>query len=273
MYPLDGQRMPLLVALSEIVPGTEGSAQPQVAVIALVQDEMPEYEVWGLARATAGGRRGLPALVQMTQTVEVAEEREPGALEWEVEQVVTASNCPSVRPVLAVDGQSHLHLAWLETGGFGQYRVVYASTAPEVKRAYNALTLWDVVNAVFSTALRLSVVVLAVGPMLLLWALVPLMGLLVYHMVTGEEGLDTARSRLMVGGALVVEVVLTFLFPPRVDIVWTPLRWVAPPITAALAAVLTARVLRRRGDSLLFTSFFLFTGVHGLLQLVVYFLL
>jgi len=270
LYPLDGQRTVLLVALSEMVRGPEGRADPQIAVLVLVQDQMPEYEVWGLAQVGGEGRPALPAPAREIGAMGRGQGQESVALAWEVEHIVTASGRPSVKPVLGVDDRSYLHLAWLETGGFGQYRVVYASTAPEVKRAYNALTLWDVVDAAFSTVLRLSVVVVTLVPMLILWALLPLAGLLVYHMVTGEEGVETVRSRLVLGGMLALEMALVFLFPPRVDVAWSSSRWVVP---AATAAVVTARVLRGRGDSLLFASFFLFTGLHGLLQLVVYFLL
>lgn len=269
MYPLKGQQSPLLVALSEMV-ATPGGMEPQIAVIALVQDQAPEYEVHGLAQVMPGGRHGLLVRTREMGTAGVSHGQE--AVGWETEHIVTASSRPSVKPVLTADDRGHLHLAWLETGGFGEYRVVYASTAPEVKRAYNALTLWDVVDTVFGGVLRLSVVVLAAIPMFILWALVPLLGLLAYHLATGEEGLESLRSWLVLGLMLVLEVALTFIFPPRVDVAWAPLRWVAPPVATILAAVSTVLVLRRRGDSLLFTSFFLFSGVQGLLQLILYFL-
>lgn len=270
MHALEGQRTPLLVALSETV-GEGWEAEPQIAVVAVAQGRMPEYEVWGLARATNGGRRAFPVLAQ--QAVGPPRELEPVTQEWEAEHVVTASNLPSVKPVLVIDDRSYLHLTWLEPGGFDQYRVIYASTAPDVMRAYNALTLWDVVDPVFRHVFRLSLVVLVSGPMLVLWALVPFGGLVLYHLITGEEDLDTTRPRLVLGAALALEVALTFCFPPRVVVVWPPLRWVAPVVTAALATAVTARMLRHRGDSPLFAWFFMFTGIHSLLLLAIYFLI
>lgn len=269
LSPLEGQETVLLVALSETVRGEEGQMGPQIAVLALARDQAPEYEVWGVARVE-GGQSALFA-----PAPKGAEERQ--SLGWEGldlrlpgEHLVSASSRPSIKPAICTDEHLYLHLAWLETGGFGQYRVVYASTAPEVKHAYNALTLWDVTDAIFSGVLRLSSVVLTVVPMLVLWALLPLMGLLVYHLATGEEGLERLRSRLMLGAALALEIALTFVFPPRTDLPWPVLRWVIPAATACIAAIATFRFSRRRGDSLLFTSFFFFTAVHGLLQLTVY---
>lgn len=272
MYPLEKQQEPLLVALSETVPTPQGRADPQVALVALVRDQTPEYEVWGLGQHPNRSRSGLALQISTPEQMGVLVEELP-ALGREREEVVTASTRPAIKPVLVMDRDSRLHMAWLEPGGFGRYRVVYASTSPSVMRAYNALTLWDVVDAVLTRLLRLSVVVLAVVPMAVLWALFPLTGLLIYHLVTGEEGLDTSRSRVVLGAMLVLEVALTLVFPPRLDMAWPLLRWVAPLATAAVAVVVTLSALRRRWDSILFGWFFVFTGVHGLLQLLLYFLL
>jgi hypothetical protein len=191
------------------------------------------------------------------------------------EQVVTASTQASMKPVLIADERSHLHLAWLDTGGFGRYRVVYASTAPEVMEEYNALGLWDAANAVFGNVFRLSTVIVGLVASLSMWAVVPLIGLVIYHLVTSEETLDTVRSRVALGMALAVEVMLTFALPPRIGVetTWPALRWVAPALTAAVTAAVAARVLRRRESVHLFVAFFLFTAINSLLQLLLYLLL
>ncbi len=188
------------------------------------------------------------------------------------EQVVTASAQASVTPILIVDDRSYLHLAWLDTGGFGRYQVVYASTAPEVMQNYNALTLWDVSNAVFSSLFRVSTVVVAVVVAFIMWAILPLLGLVVYHLVTGEETLSTVRSQVVLGAVLAVEVVLTFILPPRMGIeaAWPALRWVVPAATATVTAIVTSTILRRRGQGQLFVVFFLFTGLNSLMQMALY---
>jgi hypothetical protein len=108
-----------------------------------------------------------------------------------------------------------------------------------------------------------------------MWAVVPLIGLAVYHLFTSEETLDTVRSRVALGIALAVEVMLTFALPPRIGVeaTWLALRWVAPALTAGVAAVVTARIVRRQESAHLFVAFFLFTAMNSLLQLILYLLL
>lgn len=191
------------------------------------------------------------------------------------EQIITASPRASMKPVLAIDDRSYYHLAWLETGGFGQYRLIYASTAPEVLEEYNALTLWDVMDTAFSKLFRFSLLVVAVIMTFIMWAIIPLLGLAVYHLVTSEETLDTVRSRVVLVTVLAVEVALTLALPPRIagiEAVLPALRWGVPPVTAVVAGVVTASVMRRRGDIHLFATFFLFTILNNVLQMALFLL-
>ncbi|MDY7076386.1 MAG: hypothetical protein SXV54_05620 [Chloroflexota bacterium] len=191
------------------------------------------------------------------------------------EQVVTASSQASMKPVLIVDDRSYLHIAWLETGGFGEYNVVYASTAPEVVENYNSLTFIDTLNAAFDGVFRFSTVIVSLVAALATWAMIPLVGLVVYHVVTSEETLDTARSWTVVSATLILEVALGFVFPPRIGVetTWSAARWIVPSVTAVVAITITGGILRRQKDKHLFGTFFLFTGLNCLLQLVLYLLL
>ena len=190
------------------------------------------------------------------------------------EQVITASSQASLLPVLVADEHPYLHLAWLETSGFGEYSVVYASTAPKVIENYNALTPIDALNAAFNGVFQFSTIIVSLIGSLMLWAVGPLVGLVIYHVVTSDETLGSARSRVAVIAVLAVEVVLTFALPPRIgaDAAWPALRWVAPAVAALVAAVVTVGIVRRRDDTHLFGAFFLFTILNSLLQLVLYLL-
>jgi len=231
--PLDGPRTSPLVALSERMAGTGQEFDLQIALI------NPEQEL-------------------------AAEE-----------EVVTASSQASLKPTLIVDERSYLHLAWLETAGFGQYRVMYASTAPEVVGNYNAPTLWRVLDVAFTSVFQISVVLVGALASLAAWAVLPLVGLVVYHLVTSEETLDSVRSRVAIVAALAVEVGLSFALPPRfgIDATWVLLRWMVPIVAAAVAAGGTIGLLRRRPDKHLFTTFFLFTGIYCVLQVILYLVL
>lgn len=190
------------------------------------------------------------------------------------EDVVTASSRASLKPVLVKDDHSHLHVAWLETSGFGEYSVAYASTASEVIENYNTLTLLDIVDRVFDSVFRLSTLVVSLVGSLIAWACVPFVGLLIYHLTTNEETLATMRARLAIVAALGAEVVLTFMLPPNigVDVIWSASRWIVPTISAIVTAAVMARFIRRQEETHLFGAFFLFTVVNSVLQIVLFLL-
>lgn len=186
------------------------------------------------------------------------------------EQVVTASRQAVVKPAIAVDADGSLHVAGLQVAGSELYRVIYASTAPEVRRVYNAVTLFDVVDTVFNVIMQSALLVLTAIPMLLLWASLPMLGLIVYHWFSGDEELDRMRSRVALSLAIGLEIALTLIFPLRVEVAWPPFVWVAPLVTAILAGILTWRILQRRDQNILFLSFLTFTGLYVVLLWLAY---
>ena len=188
------------------------------------------------------------------------------------EEIVSASSAAALGSTLvSVDGSS-IHLAWLETAGFGKYRVIYASTAPEVVSAYNALTPQDAVDVLFSGLFDLSIVIISAIAGLMMWAVLPLVGLVVYHVLTSEESLETPGARLAVVVALIAEVGLAFALPPRfgMETGWQAIRWIAPAVSAALATGLTALLAPRLKENQLFLTFFLFTGVNTVIYTTLY---
>jgi hypothetical protein len=257
---LEGQYTPLPVAIGERVTGLGQNLAHYLISneSAIASGEDLELQIALITVGTVG-----------IEQDEIQDENEIG------EQIITASPRASMKPVLAIDDRSYYHLAWLETGGFGQYRLIYASTAPEVLEEYNALTLWDVLDIAFSKLFRFSLLVVAVILTFIVWAIIPLLGLVVYHLVTSEETLDTVRSRVVLVTVLAVEVALTLALPPRIagmEAILPTLRWGVPPVTAVVAGVVTASVMRRRGDIHLFATFFLFTILNNVLQMALFLL-
>lgn len=254
LWAIRGQYETLLVALTESIMTLDGP-QLQVSVIALRGEQSPGDHT----RAVFGSRGSTVAIAQ-------------GG--WPEDQyVVTASDHPSLRPSLAADARGNLHLAWLETGGFGVYRVAYASTAPGVKEAYNALTLWDVTDRALDIAMQ---VFLAVGltPMLAIsWSLFPLMCLIGYHLVTGHESLTVSGARVAFGASVLLEVICTYLVYPYRSSMSVVLQWALPPATAAVALLLAMGYLRKRDDLPLFGAFFVFALAHGFFQMMCFMLL
>jgi len=252
--PQQKQIGPLQLRQGRYPEGLYSLGGTQTPLLAALSESVPDPEVMGVVRSQI-------AVLTLGQEAQ--------------ENIVTASAQASLKPTLVMDNHSNLHLAWLETTEFGVYRVVYASTAPEVMENYNALTLWDVLDAVFSNVFRFSTLIVALVAVLIMWAILPFLVLVIYHLVTSEETLHTTRSWGALIVALALEVALTFILPPRlgVEAAWPALRWVAPALSALAAALAMANVARRRKYMHLFVAYFLFTGINCLLQMVMYFLL
>jgi hypothetical protein len=244
VYPLDGQRASLQVALS----GTTPEAQSRMLLESLF---------------SSGQASGAVPQVVLTSYPQTG-----GA-----EDIVTASRQACMEPTLVMDADANLHLSALQIAGGDLYRVFYASTAPDVMANYNAVTSFDVVNVVFNALLQVSLFVLGVIPMLFLWAVVPLLGLIVYHWLSGDEELEKPRAWAALALTLGLEFALTLAFPLRTDLRWPELRWVGPVATAAIAGVITWLLLRRRDQNLLFLSFFVFSGVNILTLWLAYFVI
>jgi hypothetical protein len=274
LWVLEGQQSPVLVAASETV-GSRWDAVPQVVLFALVRGETPEYERWGRLPTLTGGRSALLSYVSHGPRLSFRIDENPLPQERRAEHIVTASPLPSLKPTLVVDGQSNFHLAWLEPDGFDRYRVVYASTSSMVQENYNTFTLWDFTNPLLTSIFRLSLATLVVGPFVVLWVLVPMGLLAVYHLVSGVERLNTRAARIVLLVVLLLEVFLTMLVPPfNIEVpFWPILRWLSPVVTAGVATLVTWRFMRRSWESPLFELFFVFTAVHVSLQMAMYLLL
>jgi hypothetical protein len=188
------------------------------------------------------------------------------------EQILTTPAQAAMKPILVADDRSNLHTAWLGTGGFGEFQVIYSSTAPEVMKNYNALTFVDVLDGMLDGMFRLSTVFVSLIVSLLAWAVAPVLGLVIYHLVTNDETLGSRRAQVAVIVALVVVVALSFVLPPRlgVELAWPVLRWIVPIVSMVVTAWVTVGVVRRRGEVHLFSAFFLFTIMYSVLQTVLF---
>jgi hypothetical protein len=251
LWVVRGPRERVLVALGATVV-TEDGPQMQIAIIALGPEQAPASEV----RATLGGE-GTTAPLDAGGWVEN-------------QYVVTSSERPALKPSLAVDAQGELHLAWLETGGFGVYRVAYASTASGVREAYNAITLWDVVDSVFGVAMRLFMVVGLTPVLAIAWIMLPMLWLIGYHFATGQETFERLGARVALGVAVFLELLSTYLVNPYRSSMPAALQWSSPIITTALGLLLAWAIERRRDEASLFGAFFIFALAHGFLQVAVF---
>jgi hypothetical protein len=197
------------------------------------------------------------------------------------QNVVNATRPASIRPSVAADGQGNLYVAWMDTAGFGRYRVVYASTSEQVKAVLNAITTYDVVDRVL-TAMMSSISALFFAPIAVGWMVLPILLLVVTAWVTKESLVSDPHGPVVLGAAMVVHLASKlFLFPavlsrgPFASLgspFWGNLlgRWLLPLFLAILSAGLVWLYLRRRRDRVLFVAYLMFAAIDSVLTLVLY---
>ncbi len=259
-----GQYERLLVALTETIM-TDDGPQLQIGVITLRGEQMSGDQVWMPTGSRVAGNLRLVDL----RVGDFAHNSQFVQSDWPNGQVtVTASDHPSLRPNLVVDTQRNLHLTWLETAGFGVYRVAYASTASEVKEFYNRTTLWDMTDRALGLSMQLFTAVGLTPVLAIYWSLFPLGWLLLYLFFSGREHLTTFGTWAAFGISVLLEVASTYLIYPHKSRMPSALQWSAPLATAAAGLLLALLYLRKRDERPLFGTFFVFAIVHGVLQVI-----
>jgi hypothetical protein len=274
LWTIRGQHDTLLVAMTETVMSSDGP-QLQISILPLQGEQTPGIYARALT-GSRGSRLATPSampvpkyddssrIAEHESRVTDHESRIPrrksqlSPIDWPDHQiVVTASDYPSLKPSLTVDGRGELHAAWLETGGFGVYRVAYAGTADGVKTAFNRPTVWDVTDRVLGLAMEFFAAVGLTPVLAIYWSLVPLAWLLVYLFVSGREHLTMPGTWAAFGVAVLLEVISTYLIAPY---------------RGSLSPLLQ-RVFPFADEKHLFGAFFVFAIVHGLLQVMGFVLL
>lgn len=110
-----------------------------------------------------------------------------------------------MRPVLAADAQSQLHLAWLEPAGAHRYRVFYATTSQAARTALGRFGRDDVIDGAYAITWGL-VQSLSMFPIAFIWLAVPFAWVVGYYLVKVEGDLGRRGPRI----ALLVSIVLYF---------------------------------------------------------------
>lgn len=195
-------------------------------------------------------------------------------------QIASETRSASLRPALASDSKMDLVLAWIDTAGFGQYDVYWASTAPEAHAYLNRLTGRDVLHAVYTVIWGVGQA-LSFLPIVFAWVALPLFMIAVYAFISAEGDLARSGPRLTLLGTTALYVVCKFLFRPN----WLaalPLPrniapeladvaiLAAPVIISAIAAVATCIYIKRREYASLFAAFGVFVAVDAILTLLIY---
>jgi hypothetical protein len=199
----------------------------------------------------------------------------------EGQQVVTGSHGASLRPSIATDGQGNLYVAWIDTAGFEQYQVLYASNSPQVKEVLNRITTYDVVDRIMSGVMTgLSSLIFV--PVTFLWMILPLGYLVIYTMARSNVEFSEQAGRRTVLIAMALGLLSKLFFTPGLldRFPFGPLlppglgsllgRWIVPMVLTGVAAWIGWVVGRRSVNQSLFLPYLTFAVTDVVLMLIVY---
>jgi len=197
-------------------------------------------------------------------------------------QLAAKTGSVSLRPNLVVDTATtnNLHLAWIDTAGFGRYDVYYASSSPEVRAWLDRTSSQDVLLKAAELAWRVLSGV-ALFPLAGFWIIPPLIWVVLFYAFVGEEGLELKRVKVALGIAIVLYMGAKLVLPPGFLLYVPFLNQVPPQFSAALilgvplvifalAFAAMCTYTRRTEKATLFRAFFVFALTDALLSLAIY---
>jgi hypothetical protein len=195
-------------------------------------------------------------------------------------KTLTASLMPSLVSDASNDQEVGLHVAWLDTAGFREFDVYYASTVPEARRWLDRTSTDDLVmgaaDLVFGVFSGLGLL-----PIAGIWTFPAMVWVVVFFIVTGRE--EMARSRTKVGFAVAVLLyvgVKILLLPGlyigtpflhQVPPGWAVALGIAVPTLMLCVALAAVYIYARKAErATIFVAFFVFALTDVVLTLVLY---
>jgi hypothetical protein len=193
-----------------------------------------------------------------------------------------AGNTPSasVLSTLVADSDSNLHLAWLDTAGFRQYDVYYASTSPEAKGWLDRTSTDDMV---LGAANLLWGIISSIGliPIAAIWNLPPLMWVVLFYVFSGQEYLDQIGAKIGLFVSIIIYVAAKLLLLPGLSagtpfLYKVPKEWAStvaltvPVLIFIFALVAICLYAWRSERATLFKAFLVFALTDSLLTVVLY---
>ncbi|NLG26558.1 MAG: cbb3-type cytochrome c oxidase subunit I [Chloroflexi bacterium] len=185
----------------------------------------------------------------------------------------------SLESAIAVDAANNVHLAWIDTGGFGRYDLYYAGTAPEARANLNRVSLGDVLGVVMNLGWALTGS-LAFFPVAFMWITIPLAVVAIYLVISAEGDLMRRGPRIMLAVGALIYLLLKYAsesswlvllqLPGLPEWLSAVLVAIAPLLVGGLAALVTWLVMRRREYLTLFRVFVTWTALDALITFLLY---
>ena len=195
-------------------------------------------------------------------------------------QILAKTDHVSLRPSLHADESGDLHLAWIDTAGFGVYDVYHATTRTATTSLRARITGRDVLEGAMAIAWGV-VQALSFVPLVLMWMLAPLMLLAVYVFLRPQVDLAFPLPRAVLALTILVYMAAKYLLRanwlaalplPRDLPQWlgNGLTYAAPLAISGVAGLVASVFTRRRDLTSLLPTFFVFAACDALITLFVY---
>ena len=196
-------------------------------------------------------------------------------------QIVGKTTSTSLRPQALLAPAGGLHAVWIDTAGFGQYDVYYATTDAEGKANLNRFTWGDLLSASLNTAWTIASS-LSFFPVIIFWAFIPFVWVIGYYFFTVEGDLRRSGPKIALAVAAVLYVVAKFFVLPAGFLDYVPFLDVVPehlvgvlmfgiPLLVLALAVLASVLYARRSESKsLLVAYVIFCAVDGLVSFAIY---
>ncbi len=195
-------------------------------------------------------------------------------------QLVSSTPGASIMPTMVADSDLDLHLAWLDTAGFQEYDVYYASTSPETKAWLDRTSTVDVARGAADLTWGF---VSAIGllPIAIMWTFPPLLWVILFYIFSGQEDLSELIAKIALLIAIVIHIVAKLVFLPGLSagtpfLHQVPREWAAtltlivPALILVLALAAMYVYARRSERATLFKAYAVFAATDGLLTVLTY---
>lgn len=195
-------------------------------------------------------------------------------------QLASKTTNASLMPALASDAEQNLHLVWIDTAGFREYDVYYASMAPQSRRWLDRTSTDDLV---LGAADILFGILSGIGllPIAGIWSFPPTIWIVLFYIFSGQEELERRGAKIGLGIGILIYIGMKILLLPGLFAGTPFLHLVSPalavtigiavPVVILLLALLVVFIYARRADrATIFRAFFIFVLVDVALTLVLY---
>ncbi len=186
----------------------------------------------------------------------------------------------SVLSTLVADADSNLHVAWIDTAGFRQYDIYYASTSPEAKMWLDRTSSDDIV---LGAADLVWGIISGIGllPIVAIWNFPPVIWVVLFYMFSGREYLEWISTKIGLLVSIIIYCASKLLLLPGLSL-GTPFLYqvssdlrttlvMAIPVVILLLSLAAIYIYARRSErATIFKAYLVFSLTDGLLTVLLY---